>query len=96
MKNYRCQRCYGYHKAGIALLELRPKDSQQFSLFAPPCADERENKLMAVLDSVNQRHGRGTLKSAAEGIQKNWQMRRGNLSPRYTTEWSCLPKVRAK
>lgn len=87
---------YGYHKAGIALLELCPKESKQLSLFSSTNSEGRESKLMAVLDSVNQRYGRGTLKSAAEGIQKSWQMRRGNLSPRYTTDWACLAKVSAK
>ncbi|MDF2964722.1 MAG: hypothetical protein K0Q51_1471, partial [Rickettsiaceae bacterium] len=31
---------------------------------------------------------------ASEGITKPWQMRRGNVSPSYTTKWSEIPVVR--
>jgi DNA polymerase V len=51
---------------------------------------------MQVLDSINQKWGRGVVRLAAEGVEKNWQMKRGNLSPRYTTDWDCLPTVLAR
>lgn len=87
---------YGYHKAGVMLLDITPKGSQQFSLFAPSgVASARSGKLMEALDGINQRYGRGTLRVAAEGVEKCWQMRRGNLSPRYTTDWAGLPTVSA-
>lgn len=41
---------------------------------------------MGVLDGINGKYGRGSVKLAAEGVENAWQMRRGNLSPRYTTE----------
>ena len=85
---------YGYHKAGIALLDIRPRANQQFALFAP---DEhlqtRNERLMGTLDAINERYGRGVLRLAAEGVEKPWQMRRGNLSPRYTTEWGGVATV---
>jgi len=87
---------FGYHKAGITLLDLLPKANQQFSLFVPEgLVGARNEKLMGALDRINQRYGRGTLRLAAEGVDQDWRMRRGNLSPRYTTEWSELPSVRA-
>ena len=46
---------------------------------------------MATLDVINQRSGRGTLRSAAEGMEKSWQMKRQRLSPSYTTDWDGLP-----
>ncbi len=85
---------YGYHKAGITLLEIVPKTNQQFSLFVPPEMENgRNERLMATLDAINGRYGRGSLRVAAEGVTKGWQMRRGNLSPGYTTEWGGLGKV---
>lgn len=88
---------YGYHKAGITLMNIVPATNQQFSLFASGGAvDTRSQKLMGVLDGINRKYGRGTLRLAAEGVEKVWQMRRGNLSPRYTTEWNCLPLVHAR
>lgn len=86
---------FGYHKAGIALLDIRPRSNQQFGLFVPDeAAQGRNERLMGMLDAINGRYGRGALRLAAEGVEKSWQMRRGNLSPRYTTEWSGVAKVR--
>ena len=88
---------FGYHKAGITLMEIVPATNQQFSLFASGGAvDARSHKLMDVLDGINGKYGRGTMRLAAEGVEKVWQMRRGNLSPRYTTEWDCLAVVQAR
>ena len=50
---------------------------------------------MGVLDSINERYGRGALRLAAEGVEKAWQMRRGNLSQGYTTDWDGLAVVKA-
>lgn len=87
---------YGYHKAGVMLLDIRPRGNQQFSLFAPSGGgNARSGKLMEVLDGINQRYGRSTLWLAAEGVEKGWQMRRGNLSPGYTTDWNGIAKVLA-
>jgi DNA polymerase V len=85
---------YGYHKAGIALLDIRPRANQQFGLFVPDdLVQTRNQRLMGTLDAINGRYGRGVLRLAAEGIEKPWQMRRGNLSPCYTTEWKGLARV---
>lgn len=89
---------YGYHKAGVMLLNLTPKVNCQFSLFDAQggAADARSEKLMGTLDDINRRYGRGVLRLAAEGVEKTWQMRRGNLSPGYTTSWEGLPVVSAR
>lgn len=86
---------YGYHKAGVMLLNLSPRANRQFSLFDAQggAADARSEKLMGALDDINRRYGRGVLRLAAEGVEKTWQMRRGNLSPGYTTSWDGLPVV---
>jgi len=88
---------FGYHKAGVMLLNLVPRTSRQFALFDAQgsAMDGRSERLMGVLDSINGRYGRGVLRLAAEGVDRSWQMRRGNLSPGYTTTWAGLPRVRA-
>ena len=88
---------YGYHKAGVTLMDMVPRANQQFSLFdsGGGAGDARAAKLMATLDGINERYGRGALRLAAEGMDKTWRMRRGNLSPGYTTDWDGLPKVMA-
>lgn len=88
---------FGYHKAGITLMNITPATSQQFSLFASGGAvDARSQQLMDVIDGINGKYGHGTMRLAAEGVEKVWQMRRGNLSPRYTTEWDSLAVVQAR
>ena len=85
---------YGYHKAGVMLAGIVPRLSQQYSLFN--AGAPRADALMRVMDGINQRYGRGSLRLAAEGIEQDWRMRRGNLSPGYTTDWRGLPKVKAQ
>jgi len=83
---------FAYQKAGVLLSDLRPRTMAQASLFADPGA-ERRQQLMTTLDDINQRWGKGTLRTAAEGRDKPWQMKRQRLSPRYTTDWEGLPVV---
>jgi DNA polymerase V len=85
---------YAYHKAGIALCELTPRQSQQFSLLdVASGADPRSQVLMQTLDAINLRYGRGALRVAAEGLEKAWRMKREKLSPCYTTDWEGLAPV---
>ena len=83
---------FAYQKAGVMLSDLRPRTMVQASLFAD-LEDDRGRQLMATLDAINGRWGRGTLRSAAERMEKPWQMKRQRLSPRYTTDWEGLPVV---
>ncbi len=82
---------YAYQKAGIALLDLRPRAQAQISLFAPAPG---RGELMRVMDRINAVYGSGTLHSAAEGVRQHWRMKRGRMSPAYTTQWNQLPEVR--
>jgi DNA polymerase V len=79
---------YAYQKAGVALLNLTDAATEQMGLFSTV----RDNtKLIQVMDRINGIWGRGTLRSAAEGIQKGWKMKRERMSPCYTTDWNEVP-----
>ena len=81
---------FAYQKAGVALLDLSDAGTPQRDLFSTA----RDNtRLMAVMDHINGIWGRGTLRSAAEGSGREWQMKRESKSPAYTTQWSELPRV---
>ena len=85
-----------YKKAGVILLGLEPVGRRQLSLLdASPEADARGGRLMAALDAVNAKWGKGALVPAACGIDKPWAMRQARRSPRYTTVWDELPVARA-
>ena len=84
---------YEYKKAGVVLLDLAPVGAVTGDLFAATrvSATERRERLMAVMDGINGRWGRGTVRYLAEGLTQPWQMRRGRMTPRYTTCWEELP-----
>lgn len=83
---------YAYKKAGVMLMSLCPASRLPVDLFSG--FDEQDTQkaknLMATLDEINARMGRGTVRSAGEGIQKPWAMRSDNKSKAYTTEWDQL------
>ena len=87
---------FRYKKAGVLALGLVPEAAAQTHLWEHPDR-EREQRLMATLDAVNARFGRGTLRPAAAGFdqRKPWRMRSENRSPDYTTCWAALPTARA-
>ncbi len=87
------RRGFAYAKAGVMLSEIRPTALVQADLFGSMEDSERSDTLMGIMDRINQRWGRGTLRTASEQAEGIWKMNRGNLSPRYTTAWSELPQV---
>lgn len=55
---------------------------------------------MSVLDRLNSRFGRGTVRMASSGVAKGaapssagWQMRQERRTPRYTTRWDELAVI---
>jgi len=84
---------YAYQKAGVMLLDLSDAGHAQGALFE---TDRGKPALMRVMDRVNAQWGRGTMRLAAEGVpasNRDWRMRRGMMSPCYTTRWAELPRV---
>ncbi len=83
---------YAYKKAGIMLSEITPNTQRQENLFAE-AEQQDESKLMAVLDRVNQRFGRGMVRISSQEASRDWKMRQERKSPAYTTCWTELPVV---
>jgi DNA polymerase V len=86
---------FSYHKADILLYDFVPETSLQTDLLGAVDvrAADRSTLRMQTLDSINLRHGKGTLRYAAETISQSWQPRKRLSSPRYTSKWSELPEV---
>lgn len=83
---------YLYHKVGVSLLDLRPRESAQLDFFSTE-KNEKTDKLMAVLDNINASMGNGTLRYAVEGFNKQW-FKRSQCTPAYTTRWDELLVVK--
>ena len=91
---------YAFIKAGVMLLDLHSAKLRQGELDLEPQepVDSTRERLMGVLDELNQRYGRGTVKLASAGVQAkgeraSWAMRQERRSPAYTTCWEDMPVV---
>lgn len=65
----------------------------QLNLFDELAPRHNSARLMQVLDQLNAKNGRGRSILPAV-IQQQWQMKREMLSPRYTTRYGDLLRVR--
>lgn len=82
-----------YAKAGVVLSQFEQREGMTNDLFAPP-PRKNSDALMAVVDLINAKQGRGTVRLGRDTNVGQWKMRRDHLSPEYTTSWHALPKVR--
>ena len=83
-----------YQKAGVMLGDFFSQGVAQLNLFDDNAPRVGSEKLMEVLDQLNTKGGRGTLYFAGQGIQQQWAMKREMLSPRYTTRFTDLLRVK--
>lgn len=91
---------YRIHKAGVILLDLQDAAISQGEL----ALDDAEGgaagaaALMAALDRLNDRYGRGTVQLASAGLggdARSWTMKQQWRTPQYTTRWEELPLAHA-
>ncbi|MGA4495369.1 Y-family DNA polymerase [Vreelandella venusta] len=88
---------YGYHKAGLMLLDLSPKANRQLSLAETPQTEadaQRSERMMATVDKLNRELGRGTVQLGLSRQGNAWTLRSERRTPRYTTQWKELLCVR--
>ncbi|MBT8587429.1 Y-family DNA polymerase [Polynucleobacter paneuropaeus] len=88
------QKGFRYKKAGVVLNLLSDKPTTQQSLFEDMETRGKSADLMKAMDAINSRFGSGVIRSATTGAKQQWQMKSGNKSPNYTTQWDELPVVR--
>ena len=84
---------FRYSKAEVLLMDLRAPGDFSGDLFAarqPPTRD----RAMQVMDDINQRWGRGTLRVASVPLVPAWGMKREMMSQSYTTRIDQLWTVR--
>ena len=81
---------YKYAKAGVMLLDLSEANCQQLSLFANSELQNKKNKAMEVMDSINLYYGKGSIHLAAQGVKQSWLAKASHKSRAYTTRWDSL------
>ncbi|WP_296187907.1 Y-family DNA polymerase [Pseudomonas sp. UBA1879] len=85
---------FKYSKAEVLLMDLRQPGEFTGDLFAQSQPAEAE-KVMSVLDEINGRWGRGTLRAASVPADPPWAMRRDLMSQSFTTKLDQLWTVKS-
>lgn len=99
---------FNYAKAGVMLMDLQDAGVQQAELdlfgdveaSSPDAPSPGRAKLMAAMDTLNRRFGRDSVRVASQTAVSNgaetrsWSVKRERRTPRYTTRWEEMPKVR--
>ncbi len=83
---------YDYKKAGVCFTGLVPNNAIQGNLFVQE-TESKCQKVSQLMDGINAKFGKGTIKFAVQGINTTWQGNAGKLSPKFTTIWKDIPKV---
>ncbi|WP_312958833.1 Y-family DNA polymerase [Stutzerimonas nitrititolerans] len=85
---------YAYSKCAVLLLDLSQRGEVTPDLFAPAPRRGAE-RLMSIVDQINKREGRGTVRLGRVPAEPDWGMRRDMKSRAYTTNWDELITVGA-
>ncbi len=80
---------YEYQKAGVMLFDIVPDHFLQLCLFQAERYNQEARNRMKLLDHINGKYGKQTLRFASES-KKRWYMHQDHLSPAYTTRWEDL------
>ncbi len=83
---------FKYSKAEVMLLNLCQPGEYTDDLFAASQPADA-SRVMSVLDQINGRWGRGTLRAACVPTNPDWAMRRELMSQSYTTRLNQLWQV---
>ena len=83
-----------YRKAGITFWGLDQNPREQPDFFRSPPPPPIADGALLAMDAINREYGRSTVWPLAEGMTRNWRMRRAMKTPRYTTSWDELPVAR--
>jgi DNA polymerase V len=91
-----------YAKAGVMLMDIQSASLLQHELDFGDASDapavRDSTRLMAAMDAVNGRWGKGTMKVGSAQIgsaPRSWGMKQQRRSPAYTTVWNDMPIARA-
>ena len=76
------------------ITDITSEDNVPYDIFTPLYLDTPQKDVMNIMDKINRTFGENTLFYGSLGVKKKWQMKRNLLSPRYTTSWKDIPKVK--
>ena len=83
-----------YKKAAVMLSDFSNQTSIQKDLFEKAGDLTKKEKLMQLLDKINNHYDKEALFFIASGIDRKWKSNQSNTSPKYTTSWNDILKVK--
>jgi len=86
---------YRYKNAGVIVSGIVPERPLQADLFDTRNR-EKYNRIMNVMDSLNNSYGKQKVKIAAQGFDRKWKLKNEKLSPCYTTRLDDVIDVNLK
>lgn len=87
---------YPYSKCGVMITELLPETVQQPALWGELDRERRE-RAWRTMDKLNATLGRDTVRILGAGPKESaWKLRAEHRSPRWTTHWDELPRVKSR
>lgn len=84
---------FHYKKAGVIITEIVSANCIQGDLF-DTTNREKQQKLMVVIDKLNDVIGKDKIRLATQGYGKKWKLRQEKLSPCYTTRFEDIITVK--
>ena len=81
-----------YKKAGIIVTQIIPQDQKQLHLFEEE--NPKHQKLMQVIDAYHKKTGERKIRLGNQDLQRTWKMKQNHLSPKYTTDFKDIFKVK--
>lgn len=81
-----------YKKAGIIVIQIIPQDQKQLHLFEEE--NPKHQKLMQVIDAYHKKTGERKIRLGNQDLQRTWKMKQNHLSPKYTTDFKDIFKVK--
>lgn len=82
-----------YQKASVALMDIQPKQAGQMGDMLTALEDDKADHVMQIMDAINARMGKATLRLAGDGLLKDWAMKRGRITAAYSTRIANAPYV---
>ncbi|MCB9359693.1 MAG: Y-family DNA polymerase [Flavobacteriales bacterium] len=83
---------YHYKKAGVIVIKITPQNEKQLMIFQN--SNPKHEKLMLIIDKLNNEIGQQKIKIASQDLGRTWKMKQEYLSPRYTTKLSEVISIK--
>lgn len=84
---------YHYKKAGVIIMDITPDRAIQGNIF-DTVDRAKQQKLMEVVDKLNNGFTRNNLTLAIQGGHKKWKLKQERLSPCYTTKLVDIIRIK--